>query len=166
MHWYAESFEKRKERLSFYFGLILKLVLCMNRNQNFQKNQWVHLLMAEDEGYMPCLWGTWGQANDTNALSPLVIWSTSSAYLREAKGNMCYVPGFLSLNKAHPHLAQIDVWSTYLDSLFVIYSKKRLKTCKYSNNLSPWKSHENPKKVKIATTYILWKYYVLSQYLK
>lgn len=73
---------------------------------------------------------------------------------------------FSQLKQSTFHLAQIDVWSTYLDSLFVIYSKERLKTCEHSNNLPSWKSHENSKKIKIATTYILWKYYVLCQYLK
>lgn len=45
---------------------------------------------------------------------------TSLAHLRVTKGNMCYVPAFHSLNKACPHLSQIDVWSIYLDPVFAI----------------------------------------------
>lgn len=45
-----------------------------------------------------------GQADDGKR-----FWPTSLACLHVTKGNMCYVPGFLRLNKAHPNLAQIDV---------------------------------------------------------
>lgn len=53
---------------------------------------------------------------------------TCGANLHVTKRNVCYVPGFPSLNKTLPPLAQIDVWSMYLDPFFAIYSKGRLKT--------------------------------------
>lgn len=53
---------------------------------------------------------------------------TSLAHLHVTKGNMCYAPGFLSLNKALSNLAQIDVYSIYLDPLFAFSPKGGLET--------------------------------------
>lgn len=137
----------------------------MKRNQRFQKIPWVCFPKAEDEGHMLSVRYPKEHSYQTVCPHPWFR-ATSLARLRVSKGNMCYVPGSLCWSRALPQLAQIDVWSIYLDPLFAIYSKGRLETCKYSTNLLPWERHWNPKKLKIATIYILWKYHILCQLLK
>ena len=157
-----EERERENASLSWSYP---KLVLCMNRNQDSQKIPWVCFPRPEDEGHTgPGRYPREGSCQ--KVCLHLWFWGTSLAHLRVTKGNRCYVPGSLNLSRALPQLPQIDVWSISLDPLFVIDSKGRLKTCKYSTNLPPWQRHWNPKKWKIATIYILWKYYILCQYLK
>ena len=91
---------------------------------------WVCFPMAEDAGHILCLWSTRGQTDDGKWLVSLHLgfWPTSLARLHVTKGNMCYASGFLSLNKALPNFAQIDVCSIHLDPLFAISPKRGLET--------------------------------------
>lgn len=98
---------KKRDReclsLGLYKGWFSAQILKARVSQSFPGSTWLRMQarhsaceVAKGRQMMVCL-------------LHLRFWPTSLAHLHVTKGNMCYAPGFLSLNKALSNLAQIDL---------------------------------------------------------